>query len=148
MREVVRVNRSLTRLLCHAPAESSESLMQMLTAAVPNPRQVLPAPNAVLRSYGQSREDLLVRIDVTYLRQDFSAKLSVANADPWPSMQRFDFLVRTREVNEEETQELQRLLQPREAGVVSPYHCAARLRELTGLDAEPSATAWRKLLVK
>ena len=32
------------------------------------------------------------------VRQDFSLKLPVADADPWPEMQRYDFLVRTREV--------------------------------------------------
>ena|ERR1700677_2614215 len=124
--------------------------MRMLTAPVPVPKQALPAPDARVSYYGRAREELLVRIDVTYLRQDFSTRLSVANAEPWPSMQRFDFLVRTREVTEAEAKEVRELLKQRSAGAPSPYHQAAlfALRELTGLDAEPSAAAWRKLLAR
>ena len=40
------------------------------------------------------------------------------------------------------------LLQPWPPGAASPYYRAAlfALRELTGLDAAPTAEAWRKLL--
>ena len=97
--------------------------------------------------YRPSTPDILVRFDVTYLRQDFSMKLPVADADPWPEMQRYDFLVRTREVTDKEALAYQELLQPSRPEVVSPYRRAAlsALRELTGLDAEPTAAAWRKL---
>ncbi len=63
-------------------------------------------------------------------------------------MQRFDFLVRSRTLSEEEAQSYRDKLQPREPGVLSPYHRAAlaTLRELSGRDAEPTAQAWRKLL--
>ena len=37
---------------------------------------------------------MVVRADITYLRPDFSANLTVAQADPWPAAQRFDFVVR------------------------------------------------------
>jgi len=87
-------------------------------------------------------------VDVTYLRQDFSLLQPVADADPWPQMQRFDFLVRTRTLSEEEAQSYRDKLQPREPGVLSPYHRAAlaALRELTGRDTEPTPQAWRRLL--
>ena len=73
----------------------------------------------------------------------------VSNPEPWPEMQRFDFLVR-RALTEEEAQIYRNRLQPREPGVLSPYHRAAlaALRELTGKDAEPTPQAWRKLLRK
>jgi len=63
-------------------------------------------------------------------------------------MQRYDFLVRTREVTDQEALAYQKLLEPSRPGVVSPYRRAAlsALRELTGQDAEPTATAWRKLI--
>ncbi|HEY1188975.1 MAG TPA: hypothetical protein VGE74_15075, partial [Gemmata sp.] len=89
-----------------------------------------------------------IRIDVTYLRQDFSVKLAVADAHPWPELQRFDFLVRERQVTEEEAATFRDKLTPKEPGVLSPYHRAAlaALRELTGKDTAPTAAAWRKLL--
>ncbi len=89
-----------------------------------------------------------MRIDVTYLRQDFSIFQAVADANPWPEMQRFDFLVRTRTLTDEEVTAYREKLANREPGRLSPYQRAAlaALRELSGRDAEPSAEAWRKLL--
>jgi hypothetical protein len=74
---------------------------------------------------------------VTYLRQDFSRLQPVEDAGPWPEMQRFDFLVRTREVSEDEAAAYREKLDKRAPGRLSPYHRAAQgaLRELTGKDA-------------
>ena len=99
VRELVRVNHHHSCLLCHAPAttprenSTQEEIgkLEGLTAQVPVPSESMVA------YYRPSVPDILVRFDVTYLRQDFSLKLPVANADPWPEMQRYDFLVRTRE---------------------------------------------------
>ncbi len=105
---------------------------------------------SIIIYYDNRNPDILVRLDVTYLRQDFSVKLPVADADKWPEMQRFDFVVRTREVTEQEASMYNDLLKPQRAGEVSAYHRAAlfALRELTGLDAAPTAQAWRKLLAE
>jgi hypothetical protein len=85
---------------------------------------------------------------VTYLRQDFSVLEPVADANPWPEMQRFDFLVRTRTLTDDEAAAYREKLDVREAGRPSPYQRAAlmALRELTGKDTEPSGDAWRRLL--
>ena len=53
-------------------------------------------------------DNLSVRADVIYLKQDFSVLQPVANAKPWPRMQRFDYLVRKRELNAEEAARLTR----------------------------------------
>ena len=101
-----------------------------------------------MNGYGSSGSpDTLVRFDVTYLRQDFSMKLKVADADPWPEMQRYDFLVRTREISTQEAAAYDKLLRPT-SPTLSPYRQAAHsaLRELSGRDAEPTAAAWRKML--
>jgi hypothetical protein len=92
----------------------------------------------------------MVRIDVTYLRQDFSALMPVADAHPWPEMQRFDFLVRERKLTDDEVVVYRDKLTPKEVGVLSPYHKAAlaALREITGKDTAPTAEAWRKLLAQ
>src|SRR5262249_27357171 len=111
-----------------------------LTAQVPVPSESMVA------YYTPSVPDILVRFDVTYLRQDFSMKLKVADADPWPDMQRYDFLVRTRAVTADEAAAYEKLLRPTGAGL-TPYRRAAHsaLSELTGWDVEPTAAAWRNL---
>lgn len=145
VRELVRINHHRNCLLCHAPGNTSGMSGETLTAQVPVPSEPLPSP---FDGYRNSSSDVLVRIDVTYLRQDFSLRQPVDEAGPWPEMQRFDFLVRTRVLTEEEAEAHRDLLNKREPGVLSPYHRAAliALRELTGKDTEPTAEAWRKLL--
>ncbi len=145
VRELVRINHHRNCLLCHAPGTGDKVSSESLTAQVPVPSEPLPSP---FDGYRNSSPDVLVRIDVTYLRQDFSLRQPVEDANPWPEMQRFDFLVRTRVLTEEEANLHRELFNKREPGVLSPYHKAAlaALRELTGKDTEPTAEAWRKLL--
>ncbi|HEY1376289.1 MAG TPA: HEAT repeat domain-containing protein [Gemmataceae bacterium] len=145
VRELVRVNHHRNCLLCHAPANAGGVSPETLTASVPVPGEPLPSPS---EGYQIASPDESVRIDVTYLRQDFSALMAVADAHPWPEMQRFDFLVRTRAVAEDEAAAVRKALAPAEPDRPSPYHRAtlAALRDLTGRDAAPTAEAWRKLL--
>ena len=106
----------------------------------------LKAGKFFIRTKTPRARDTLVRLDVTYLRQDFSVMQPVADAHPWPEMQRFDFLVRTRPLTEAEARAYrEKLDHPRQ---LSPYQRATltALRELTGKDAEPTAEAWRRLL--
>jgi hypothetical protein len=143
--ELVRVNHHRSCLLCHAPGNTGKVSADAVTAEVPVPGQPLTPPSG---GYATSQPDILVRVDVTYLRQDFSTFLAVADANPWPEMQRFDFLVRTRALSDEEAHAYSDKLKPREPGEFSPYHRAAllALRELTGRDTEPTPEAWRRLL--
>ncbi len=116
-----------------------------LTAQIPIPGEPLPTPS---QGYSNSIPDILVRIDVTYVRQDFSVRLRVADAHPWPEMQRFDFLVRSRVLTEPEAKAYREELKKRETDGKSPHHQAVlvALRELTGREAEPTAQAWRRVL--
>jgi hypothetical protein len=141
VRELVRINHHRNCLMCHAPAVPNEVSPQVTTAEVPRPDQPLPFPSD---GYSNSIPDILVRLDVTYLRQDFSIMQPVADAHPWPEMQRFDFLVRNRELTTEEAT----AFPAAKAGVLSPYQrvTLAALRELTGRDTAPTPDAWRKLL--
>jgi mono/diheme cytochrome c family protein len=140
--EMVRVNHHRNCFLCHAPADGTG---EVLSGAVPIPGEPLPS---FQDGYRNSTPELAVRIDVTYLRQDFSTFMKVENANPWPEMQRFDFLVRTRTVAGEEMEAFTKLSASADEGVLNPYHRAAvqALRELTGRDAAPTAEAWRRLL--
>jgi hypothetical protein len=146
VRELVRLNHHRNCLMCHAPADQEKPSRDVLTADVPLPGRSLPS----LAGYSRrSTPGLAVRVDVTYLRQDFSVMMPVADAHPWPYMQRFDFLVRERPVTAEEAATFREKLALKE-GTVSPYHEAAvaALRILTGKDAPPTAAAWRKVLEK
>jgi len=145
VREMVRLNHHRNCMMCHSPGSPESVSGNVITAEVPVPGQPLPLPS---EGYRQSSPDLMVRIDVTYLRQDFSALLNVADAHPWPDAQRFDFFVRERELTADEADAYREKLTPKEAGVLSPYHKAAvaALREITGKDTAPTAAAWRELL--
>jgi hypothetical protein len=126
--ELVRVIHLRNCLLCHAPAERGKTPVETLVAEVPVPTMPLPDTGS---GYGQSKSDLLVRIDVTYLRHDFSTMQVVTDwsAETWSSSQRFDYLVRKRVLTPVEAADLRTRL----AGV-SPYRRAAALalHELTG----------------
>lgn len=145
VRELVKVNHHRNCMMCHSPGGPGTVPGDTLTAEVPVQGQPLPTP---AQGYAQSSPDLMVRIDVTYLRQDFSATLPVPDAHPWPEAQRFDFFVRERTLTDEQAAEYREKLTPREEGVLSPYHRAAlaALRDMTGKDTAPTAAAWRKLL--
>jgi hypothetical protein len=159
VRELVKVNHHRNCLLCHPPGLESipraglKSKVELLadlpdhvvTGAIPIQGEALAPPS---QAYQAQPQDLIVRVDATYLRQDFSMLLEVADAHPWPGMQRFDFLVRTRVLTDEEATAYRAKLQKQGPGAVTPYERAilAALRELTGLDTGPTAPAWRKLL--
>jgi hypothetical protein len=151
LREVVRLNHHRNCLLCHPPGNTPDILFdisgrstEIVTGAVPTPSQPFPI------AYYHASPDILVRADVTYLRQDFSLMQPVKGAAPWPDMQRFDFLVRTRAVASEEAAEYQKWVQQQGPGYLAPHRQAAlaALRSLTGRDAEPTAKAWRAVLAE
>ncbi len=104
---------------------------------VPTPGKPLPV------EYYESRSGDFVRADITYLKQDFSELQPVANHDEWPKFQRFDYLIRTRELDFNELK-LRTIQEPssypqREAVLYA-------LRQLTGKDAGDCAKDWRQAL--
>jgi hypothetical protein len=146
MREVVKVNHHRNCLLCHSPAPVN-SMPGGVMAVVPTPGESFPMPQPG-SPYGSSPSEVMVRADVTYLRQDFSVLQPVANAAPWPEMQRFDFFVRTRVLNEEELAEQQKAKAGAPAAP-SPHHKAAiaALERLTGKqNVAPTAAAWAEAI--
>jgi hypothetical protein len=146
VREVVKINHHRNCLLCHAPAETG--VPAEVPALMPTPG--FPFPRSSQEYYGgpDLRTEPAVRADTTYLRQDFSVMMPVADAAPWPDLQRFDFVVRTRVIEGDELVKLQARLKDRPAGFQSEQHKAALrvLRELTGRDAPADAAAWKRVL--
>src|SRR5262249_35086261 len=102
-RELVRINHLRNCLMCHAPAASrldengrlSVSDSASVLAPGPTPGEPLPPPVAYYAT-PNNRPLVLVRADITYLRQDFSSLQPVEYADQWPDEQRFDYFVRQR----------------------------------------------------
>jgi hypothetical protein len=142
VREVVRVNHQRNCLLCHAPANTPDVPKNTLKAAVSLPGD---PPQSSEGDYRPSPSpDILVRLDITYLRQDFSLMMDVEDAKPSGAKQRYDFFVRSRTVTATEQADFDR----ERANFKSPVHDAAleALRGLTGRNTEPTAQAWRRLL--
>jgi hypothetical protein len=139
VRELVRINHHRNCLLCHAPGNPDTSLRGLL-APVPSPRESLPQS-----VYSPTNPDILIRADVTYLRQDFTLLLPVEKHGNWPEIQRFDFFVRTRQATKEEAKKGTGKRQP---GYVAPAHrtVVSALEQLTGRTGGPSAAVWRREL--
>jgi hypothetical protein len=91
--ELVKVNHLRNCLLCHAPSSSREDPVR---GFIPEPGEEIPV------AYYAEAKGNFVRADVTYLKQDFSVMESVPNSGKWPSMQRFDYLIRRRELTVQE----------------------------------------------
>lgn len=93
--ELVRVNHLRNCQLCHAPSLRHTDPVRGL---IPTPgRPLSPAYYS-----GRSRSSGFVRADVTYLKQDFSVMHMVEKPNKWPTMQRFDYFLRTRAATAEE----------------------------------------------
>jgi hypothetical protein len=119
VRELVRINHLRNCMLCHPAANASDfpeaksdfsRISQLfLVGIVPIPGVETP------KGYGSLAPpvDRVVRADATYLRQDFSRLEKVADAAPWPDIQRFDYLVRNRVLTSAEQNEFDALFADR-----------------------------------
>jgi hypothetical protein len=125
-KELVRVNHLRSCLLCHPPSLSAKDAVRAL---VPTPGQ--PLPEVAYYNVPDTNNSRAVRADVVYLRQDFSAAHAVDQPHPWPAWQRFDYLVRAREL---EAAEAEALAEQARAAATYPQREAVRwaLAELTG----------------
>ena len=137
--ELVRVGHLGNCLLCHAPSSGRDDPIRALT-----PERGKPLPVV----YYDRGEGTFVRADVTYLRQDFSVVLPVTDPGKWPSEQRFDFLVRQRELSADE---VTRLIENKAAGEPPTYPQREAvlwaLRELTGQDRGVWSEDWYQELL-
>lgn len=158
VREVVRLNHHHNCITCHAPATSdpefaksgvsSDFLVAPVSIPVPDPQ----LPQLTLGGYngfsGPSLSpDLFLRVDVTYLRQDFSLMQQAESVEFGGPLQRFDYLVRTREVKPKEMHDYARWAKQQRRDFLPPNQRAAQiaLQQLTGRNhIEPTAAAWRK----
>jgi hypothetical protein len=131
VRELVRVNHLGNCLLCHAASFNPRDPVRGL---VPTPGEPLPVV------YYASRRGTFVRADVTYLRQDFSVMQKVDRPNRWPEVQRFDYVVRTRELTAQEAPRVR----PAAGKATASGHRKALLFALAGLGAAPEEEAGGK----
>lgn len=166
VRELVRIHHARNCLLCHPPGNSADVLKpavdkgseiekgvwststlfpefarEIVFGAVPIPGHAIDRG-----SYGRFLTDRVVRVDVTYLRPDFSRLHKMTDVGHWPQMQRFDYLVRTRVLTDSEAQAYRQAFDVQDEA--SPYRQLAldALRRLTGKNAGTTADQWRKAL--
>lgn len=133
--ELVRVNHLRNCVLCHGMAGSSESPL----GAIPTPGR--PIPTEVYYSRGSSG---MVRADVTYLKQDFSILQYVDYAHPWPERQRFDYLIRMKQLTPAEEKEYQEGKATRKGEVYSQKVAVLHaLWKLTGKYLGDTAKDWQ-----
>jgi hypothetical protein len=146
VQEVVRINHRTNCLMCHPPAIRGRD---PVPGMVPGVSMSLPESNfrmlAMCKETGRVVVNpLLVRADVTFMRQDFSVRLPVQTSAIAAEDLRFDYLVRIRPAR---SQELAR--SKNRTGEPSGYEqreaVLFALRELTGQDAGPSTAAWQQL---
>jgi hypothetical protein len=130
--ELVKINHARNCQMCHATSWDANDSAR---APVPSPDQPLTPP---FSDYVNVCGDLFVRIDVTYLRPDFSRMLPVAKAAPWPDRQRFDFLVRTRAATPAEISAPRPEKSPHREAIVRA------LQRLTGESIGDDVAAWQR----
>jgi len=131
VRQLARVNHFRNCLLCHSASHSPNDLVR---GAIPSPGQSL-SPSGY---GGSSRQGIdFVRADTLYLKQDFSVMHTVADHQPWPLEQRFDYFVRTRELTPEEVARLpaakpgERLDYPQRESVLAALRELKKLRSIS-----------------
>jgi hypothetical protein len=142
VREVVKINHHRNCILCHAATTSiSRSSVPGVTARIPSIDEPLP-PLSSRAYYDHFGGVPTVHADETYLRQDFSTMMPVADPGPWPKMQRFDFIVRTRVLTPSQQAEL---AEKKASDPPTPHRRAAllALTRLTSAYLGPEARDWR-----
>jgi len=135
--ELVKINHARNCQMCHAPSWEQHDVSR---AAVPSPD--LPLSGSFSLDYLNPCNEFFVRIDVTYLRPDFSRMLPVAKAHPWPDRQRFDFLVRTRPATPAE------LAAPRPTKSPQREAIVRALERLTGESYGDDLAAWKRVAMR
>jgi hypothetical protein len=135
LNEVVRVNHLCNCMVCHAPSLAKDD---MVRGRVPLPGEDPPP------LYYRASSGLFVRADVTYIRQDFSVVQPVEKPGKWSGNQRYDYLVRTRPLTQQEVKTFEQLVKDDKLPKTSPQQEAVlyALRQLTGQDYGTTHEQW------
>ena len=140
-RELVGINHMRNCLLCHAPSISSSDSVRGLI-----PHTSKPLPTHYYDSLDRVGDvTFAVRADITYLEQDFSVVRPVQDPGPWPSEQRFDYVVQKKKLTLNEAEQIARQIS--EMPNRNRNAVIFALRELTGeTPTDNSSNNWRKIM--
>jgi hypothetical protein len=143
IREMIRLNHNFNCAVCHSAA-GSELAATSLVVSTPTPGRPLitfPSPDYYILPEPES-DALVVRFDVTYLRQDFSVSLDCKVDEKWPSRQRYDFLTRVRPATPAEVASL-----ADDDGSFPQKEAVLKvLRKLTGKDGADDPAVWGRIV--
>jgi hypothetical protein len=90
---------------------------------------------------------IFVRADVTYLQQDFSVPQPVTKPGPWPTHQRYDYMIRLRPLKTLNLgEQVNRIGRSNQQNFGQREAVLFALRELTGKDVGRSPESWERLL--
>src|SRR5260370_3624978 len=141
VRELVRINHLCNCVLCHAPSNSKDNNLvrgrapsnlkdDLVRGRVPEPGETPPP------LYYAERTGTFVRADITYLRQDFSVVQPVPYPGKWPAQQRYDYILRVRQVTKPEMKVFQQLAKEKKLPKTYQQREAvlAALRQVTKAD--------------
>lgn len=140
VREMVRINHLANCTMCHAASPNAHELVR---GRVPSPSEPLPPPV----EYYSKGGGIFVRADVTYLKQDFSVPQPVTKPGPWPTHQRYDYMVRLRPLKSFTlAEQVARIGKAKEEKFPQREAVLFALREITGKDAGRSPESWELVL--
>jgi hypothetical protein len=154
--QLVRVNHLRSCLLCHEPSlgpgTSPGAAVDRSLRATPSLDAPVPSTQQPLRRRRQYYESprsptgIFVRMDIVYLRQDFSVTQVVPPSKEsfWPRLQRYDYFIRRKAMSEEEA--LAWIAKHPANESLHRKAVLAALRELTSVDAGDQADDWRAIL--
>jgi hypothetical protein len=156
VQEVVRINHVTNCVMCHPPAATGtepclgvDPILGLAPGGKCNPTQVTvggqllatPGANGYRRQVASSTP-LLLRGDITFLRQDFSVNLPVAGPAMPPV--RFDYVVRTVVLSPKEVALRKERVADQPTNYPQRDAVLFALRHLTGKDEGPTTIAWKK----
>jgi hypothetical protein len=152
VRDVVRVDHISNCLLCHAPAFNGRDPVVGIDPVTIRPNSALENPNARYardllnpRPSGQWANNLLIRADVQFVRQDFSVTFPVKPAFDLVQGRRVDFMVRTRQLKGEELREYRKQEQSKPSSYPQRDSLLAALKAVTGRYLGPTTEAWAQV---
>ena len=138
--ELVRLNHNLSCVICHAAAEENRDTPDFVFVVPPSSRLLPTFPSVEYYFSGNN----LVRLDTTYLRQDFSVNMSCRVVDTcWSGPQRYDFITRLRPATEKE---IAASAKPKSGSYPQREAILDVLRSLTGKDGGDNSLRWDRIV--
>ncbi len=146
VKELVGINHVQNCLLCHPPSRGKTDHVRRV---VPSELTTSSGSRSGSR-YGSSGSSsdlpiVLVRADVTYLRQDFSVMQKTGPGISSDVPQRIDYLLRTRKATPEEIGRTESHSPGNTLSYPQRDAVLYALRNLTGQNPGPESDAWRRL---